>query len=114
MQHNSEVYITDCIVYDMMAEADRWSIDKLESANWMTWKFQMKHLLLAEELWGFIDGTEVLPNTPTAEQEAEFKKKAQKAFSTIVMLISSPQLNLVTSCENPADAWKALQDHFEL
>jgi hypothetical protein len=29
------------------------------------------------------------------------------------MSISSPQLYLVTSCENPADAWKALQDHFE-
>jgi len=30
-----------------MAEVDRWLIDKLDSSNWMTWKFQIKHLLLA-------------------------------------------------------------------
>jgi hypothetical protein len=31
------------------------SIDRLDGKNWMTWKFQMCHLLLAKELWGFVD-----------------------------------------------------------
>ena len=39
---------------------EKWTIDKLDSTNWTTWKFQMKHLLLAKGLWGFIDGTELL------------------------------------------------------
>jgi len=43
-----------------MSEVDKWSIDKLDSLNWMTWKFQMKHLLLARGLWELVDGTEVL------------------------------------------------------
>ena len=39
-----------------MAEVDKWSIDKLDSSNWTTWKFQMKHLLLAKGLWGIVNG----------------------------------------------------------
>ena len=46
--------------------------------------------------------------TPTAQQEVDFTKKSQKAFLTIVMSISSPQLYLITSCE-----WTTLRDHFE-
>ena len=37
-----------------------WSIDKLDSSNWTTWKFQIKHLLLARGLWGLVKGTEQL------------------------------------------------------
>ena len=45
-----------------MAESvdEKWSIDKLNASNWMTWKFQMRHLLLAKGLWGYVDGSEVL------------------------------------------------------
>ena len=56
-----------------------WSVDKLDSVNWMTWKFQMRHLLLAKGLWGFMDGTEKLvedASTQTCEEE-------QRAFSMI-------------------------------
>ena len=62
---------------------------------------------------GFIDGTEVLPEDTSAQQAADFNKKSQKAFSTIVMLISSSQLYLITSCEGPRRAWVALRSHFE-
>ena len=96
-----------------MAEVDKWSIDKLDSSNCTTWKFQMKHLLLANGLWGIVNGTEVLRENPTVQQEADFTKKSQKAFSTIVMSISSSQLYLFTSCEEPAAAWTTLRDHFE-
>ena len=72
-----------------MAEADKWSIDKLDSSNWTTWEFQMKHLLLAKSLWGLVDGTEFLGESPTVQQEVDFKMTSQKAFSTIVMSISS-------------------------
>lgn len=92
---------------------EKWSIDKLESSNWTTWKFQMRHLLLARGLWSHVDGTEVLREGATAAQRAEFKKQSQKAFSTIIMAISTSQLYLVTSFEQPKDAWDALRNHFE-
>ena len=96
-----------------MAEFDKWSIDKLDSSNWITWKFQIKHLLLAKDLWGIVDGTETLQENASAQQQTDFNKKSQKAFSTIVMSINSSQLYLITSCEEPARAWTALRNHFE-
>lgn len=43
-----------------------------------------------------------------AEVCAEFQKKSQKAFSTIVLAITATQLYLVTSCEQAKDALVAL------
>ena len=85
--------------------------DKLDSSNRMTWKFQIKHPLLAKNLWGFIDGTEALQDEASAQQRAEFNKKSQKAFSTIVMLVSSSQLYLITSYEDPRRARTASKNH---
>ena len=76
------------------------------------WKFQIKHLLLAKDLWGFVDGTEVLRDDASAQQQAEFNKKSQKAYSIMVMSESLSQLYLITSCEERGRAWTAL-NHFE-
>ena len=92
---------------------EKWTMDKLDSCNWTTWKFQMRHLLLAKGLWGYVDGTEQLPENANAQTRAEFQKKSQGAFSVIVMAISTPQLYLVTSYEQPKDSWDALRNHFE-
>ena len=91
----------------------KWTIEKLNRANWSTWKFQMKHLLLAKELWGMVDGTETLAEDVTAAARTEFQKRSQKAFSTLVLAIGTSQLYLVTFCETPKDAWDALRSHFE-
>ena len=92
---------------------EKWSIEKLDGSNWNTWKFQMKHLLMAKGLWGLVDGSEVLANEASAVAEALFRSRLQKAFSTIVLAIESAQLYLVTSCEEPKQAWDALKKHFE-
>ncbi|CAB4035006.1 Retrovirus-related Pol poly from transposon TNT 1-94 [Paramuricea clavata] len=92
---------------------EKWSIDKLDGSNWSTWKFQMKHLLLAKGLWGFVDGSVELAGSASGETAAQFRSKAQRAFSTIVLAIKSAQLYLVSSCENPKQAWDALKNHFE-
>ena len=89
------------------ATDERWTIEKLDGeTNWNTWKFQMKHLLLAKDLWGFVDGTEPIPTeAATEEVKADYRKRSQKAFSVIVLAITSSQLYLVTSCEQPREAW---------
>ena len=46
---------------------EKWTIEKLNGVNWPTWKFQMKHLLLARELWGMVDGTETLVSEEVTE-----------------------------------------------
>ena len=92
---------------------EKWSIDKLDGGNWSTWKFQMKHLLLAKGLWGFVDGSEVLAESSSGETAAQFRSKSQRAFSTIVLAIKSSQLYLVSSCNDPKQAWDALKKHLK-
>lgn len=92
---------------------EKWSIDKLDSSNWTTWKFQMRHLLLAKGLWGLVDGTEELAENANGQVRADFLRRSQKALSSIVMAVSTPQLYLITSCEQPNDAWDTLRNHFE-
>ena len=92
---------------------EKWSIEKLDGSNWNTWKFQMKHLLMVKGLWNLVDGSEVLASEATAAAAALFQSRLHKAFSTIVLAMDSAQLYLVTSCEEPTQAWNALKNHFE-
>ena len=48
-----------------------------------------------------MDGTEALREDASAQQQANFIKASQKAFSTIVMAICTSQLYLVSSFEEP-------------
>lgn len=92
---------------------EKWTIDKLEGPNWITWKFQLCHLLMAKGLWKYVDGSATLRVEASAEDREKFKAEQQKAFSTIVMSVSTSQLYLITSCELPKDAWDTLKKHFE-
>ena len=49
---------------------EKWLIEKLNGSNWNTWKFQMKHLLMAKGLWNLVDGLEVLTSEATAAAAA--------------------------------------------
>ena len=73
----------------------------------------MRHLLLTKGLWGFVNGTEILAEDATPQVRSEFQKHARKAFSTILMAINTSQLYLITSHEQPRDAWDALKNAFE-
>ena len=42
----------------------------------------MRHLLLAKELWKYVDGSEVLAEDANDEARATFRQKSQKALST--------------------------------
>ena len=79
----------------------------------MTWKVQIRHMLLDKELWGYVDDSEILAEDATEARKAEFKKNSQKALTAIIMATSSSQIYVVQSCETPDDAWRKLQGHFE-
>ena len=90
---------------------EKWSIDKLDNANWITWKFQMHHLLLAKGLWKYVDGSIVLAEDADERTPTEYYEKSQKALSTLVMAITTSQIYLITSCGKPKDVWYALSKH---
>ena len=93
---------------------DKLFIDKLSGPeNWATWKFQMEHLLKAKGLWRMITEEDTLPADANAAAQNEFTKRREKAFSMVVLNVSTPQLYLITSCQTPKEAWTTLKGHFE-
>ena len=91
---------------------EQWSIEKLNGSNWNTWKFQMKHLLMAKGLSSLVECSEVLASEAPVAAVALFQSRLHKALSIIVLAIDSSQLYLVTSCEEPKQARNALKNHF--
>ena len=98
----------------MAASEDRWSIDRLTSANYATWKFQMKHLLIAKGLYFIVDGTEKAPaESAEAKEKSEYLSRSQRAFSNIALSVSSELVYIISDSEDPHDAWTKLKKHFE-
>lgn len=98
----------------MDSGGDRWSIDKLNHNNYQTWKFQIKHLLKAKDLYNIVDGSETAPAAAAeANVKARYQQRYNMAFSTIVLSVSTELLYLITDTEEPTTAWKKLQNHFE-
>lgn len=92
----------------MAGIGDKWEIDKLTESNWPTWKFQMKHLLIAKEVWEHVDGSVQPPGA-----RARHVKAQQKAMATLVMGISPNLIYLVTLCTTPKEVWDILKAQFE-
>ena len=70
-----------------------------------------REVVCREARWLQLD--HVLAGDASEEVREKFKAEQQKAFSTIVMSLSSSLLYLITSCELPKDAWDTLKKHFE-
>ena len=81
------------------------------SSNYRTWKFSMKMLLEAKDLWGIVSGDEVKP-----EEEGgslAWDKKAHRAMATIVLAISPLEQEHIIDCATPKDAWDILEKLYE-
>ena len=93
---------------------DKFNIDRLDNTNYQAWKFQMKHLLRAKELYDIVEGIET---PPAADADARVKSLYQSrvniAFSTIALSISTDLIYLISDTEDPVDAWNKLRNHFE-
>ena len=53
---------------------DKFVIEKLDGSNWTTWKFQIRHLLLAKGLWEHVEGTSTAPE---GDGDEAVKKRAE-------------------------------------
>ena len=64
--------------------------NKLHTYNYATWKFKLKHLLIAKELYGYIDGSIEAPNG-SAEAAVKSAKKVTPFFEFHVDVLKSLQ-----------------------
>ena len=64
---------------------EKLEIEMLNKSNWPMWKFQMKHLLMARELWEYVEGTACSPDEDGDGAQASYEKDKQKAMATLMM-----------------------------
>ena len=99
----------------MADESNRYvRIEKLKSPDdYHNWKFNMKMWLIGNDVWGIVEGTEVLSETANEEDRKKFKKRDNKALSDICLSVSSSNQIYVRSAKNAKEAWDNLEAHFE-
>ena len=65
-----------------MAQEDKLLIDKLDGAkNWKIWKYQMRTVLEARELWGHVNGSVTSPvesSSSSSASRSAFKKPNER------------------------------------
>ena len=93
---------------------EKLTVDKLTGKKYSTWKFKIKHWLIAKELWGLIERLTTEPASKADEAvKAAYVKKPSQAMSIAVLSVSDNLLYRITSSVSPKAAWDALQNHFE-
>lgn len=88
-----------------MASATTFSnVEKLNESNYELWKIQMKSVLVYNDLWQYVDGTEIKP----LENAQDWVRKDSKALALINLSISHGQLSHVKKAETSKGAWDIL------
>ena len=54
-------------------------IEKLNGTNYQTWKFNVKLMLMQKELWGIVEGTEVVDDS-TEGLRKKFYARSDEAY----------------------------------
>ena len=86
-------------------------IAKLVSNDgWTLWKFQMKVLLRASNLWEIVNGT---TEKPTGEAEDSWMTKDAKAQKILVVSLGEEPLMHIINCDTSAEMYAALESVYE-
>ena len=70
-------------------------IDALNKSNYETWKIHMEAVLTKADLWQYVNGELVKPETTQAapNSDAEWEKKDGKAKAELILCISDSELS---------------------
>jgi gag-polypeptide of LTR copia-type/Domain of unknown function (DUF4219)/Zinc knuckle len=96
-------------------ETSSYRIEHLEgSSNYRTWKFSMKMVLQARDLWEVVSGEEMRPEGLGTEEAAkEWERKARKALAAIALALSAVEKENIIECNTPKAAWEILEKLYE-
>ena len=91
---------------------ERQHIVPLNDINYATWKLQMKMLLIKDDLFCIVDGSEAAPVSGSSNYK-KFCNRRDKALATIVLAVEPKLLYLLGDPDDPAVVWEKLQNTFQ-
>jgi hypothetical protein len=93
-------------------ELETYKVELLQgSANYRTWKFSMKMVLQAKDLWEIVSGEEEKPSQST--DAVDWERRARKALATIVLSLAAEEKEHIIDCSTPKEAWNVLEKLYE-
>src|SRR5579871_6418566 len=84
------------------------SIEKLDGDNYHNWKLMIEMVLVYQDLWGVVDGSEPKPIQNQAGYVA-WMKKASKARALIITSLQMSQVEHIRKLESPQEIWEKLK-----
>ena len=84
-------------------------IEKLTHENYDSWAFRMMMVLVDRDLWGIVNGDEILPADASSEKKRQFVKRSQKALAIIGLHVSDEFLPHIMDAKNAKELWKTLE-----
>ena len=73
------------------------------------WAFNIQAVLEEDDLWGFIDGSEVKPAATSADDLAKFTKRQKKCKRVLIFSMEEEVQRLIMRLEDPKVIWDKLQ-----
>ena len=96
----------------MAEKEETYKVDPLQgSVNYRTWKFSMRMVLQAKDLWEIVDGEEEKPEAE--KQGAAWEKRARKALALISLSVTAAEQEHIIDCTTPKEAWDILEKLYE-
>lgn len=90
------------------------AIVPLKEGNYATWKLQCQMMLMKENLWSIVNGTETgPPDGADAREREKFKTRKDRALATIVLAVDPSLLYLLDKTEDPVYVWNKLQSQLQ-
>ena len=89
------------------------TIVPLNGSNYATWKVQCRMALMRDDLWGHVDGTEIVPDRADAQKYAKFCSRKNRALAIIVLAVEPKQLYLLGDPVDPKVVWDKLASQFQ-
>ena len=95
------------IIMDKSSE----NVNLLDGKNYATWKVQVKMLLMKDELFSIVDGTEVAPTEQTVLRK--FIARRDRASAILVLIINQNLLYIIGDPVDPKIVWEKLRDTYQ-
>ncbi|UYV81527.1 hypothetical protein LAZ67_20001435, partial [Cordylochernes scorpioides] len=84
-------------------------ITKLNGLNYSSWSFQIKLILMDNDLWSIVDPGEVKPEGGDIGLINKFNTRQNKALAKICLSIGEEQQNHIRHLNSPKEVWDELQ-----
>lgn len=84
-------------------------IPSLDGTNYRSWAFSLKMLLMAKELWGYVDGSLERP-TDSGKLQSTWNTKDQLALSNTALSLKPSEQEHIYHCTTAKTAWDQLEE----